>query len=319
MSAFGLVAWIACGLSVQGGTDGELELRLEGPLRQVHLDAVRVPTRVVTDLAAGEAVTVRVPWLPVDALTGPRLRAVEGGGSARVERILDGPQAAPAALVRRPLPRPVEVPVRIPPVGWWLFVAGILAVGAARRRPMSAAIIGFGFGVLLAVLPHRAPEVPVVAVLEVGEFGAWWVHVGLGELTPPEAAHPALATEPPGANWEWLVDANEPARARRRAMAAVGTLLVARSVGPEVVELGEAGNEIGDLADVWTRSGVGAWSFRGVWDQGAALPAARAGGSLPTWLRAGAAPGREVWIGRFREARGGVGEAWVRVIGPAGT
>jgi hypothetical protein len=26
-----------------------------------------------------------------------------------------------------------------------------------------------------------------------------------------------------------------------------------------------------------------------------------------------------VWIGRFQEARGGVGEAWVRVIGPAGT
>ena len=58
--------------------DGELELRIEGPLEVLHLDGVRVRTRVLLDLAPSESVTLRVPWLPVDDSVAPQLRVAEG-------------------------------------------------------------------------------------------------------------------------------------------------------------------------------------------------------------------------------------------------
>ena len=54
----------------------------------------------------------------------------------------------------------------------------------------------------------------------------------------------------------------------------------------------------------------------GSWAEGASLPPAQEGGLLPTWLRSGASPGAEVWVGRLLEAPAGSQEAWVRVILP---
>jgi hypothetical protein len=228
------------------------------------------------------------------------------------------PEIAPSAVTRRPLPRPVETPPRVPPVAWWLFAAGLFAVFAARRRPMGAAIIGAAFGVGLTVLPQVEPQRAVVAVLEVGTFGAWWVYVGSGELEPPAGAHPALETRPLGASWEWLVDCNDPARSRRFGRASGETLLVARAPGPPEVALSEAENGFEALQELWRRSAEGEWTRHGAWEQGASLSAAQEGGLLPTWLRSGASPGSEVWVGRLSEAPGPAQEAWVRVIMPAG-
>ena len=83
--------------------DAELELRIEGPMQVLHLDGVRVATRVSVDLAESESVTLRVPWLPVDPLSAPQLRVIEGEGGARVEEIYPAPAEAPASLKRRPL------------------------------------------------------------------------------------------------------------------------------------------------------------------------------------------------------------------------
>lgn len=309
---------LAFALCAPPSTDGVLEVRLEGPLVAVHLDGVRVPTRVVTDLAPAEAITVRVPWLPVDPTAEPKLRVVEGEGGARVEEIHPAPMAAPGDLSRRPLPRPMETPARIPPVAWWLFVAGLLAVGAARRRPMSAAIVGGAFGLVLTVLPTVSQSAPVVAVLEVGPWGAWWVHVGVGELEPPAAAHPALVTQPVDANWEWVVDASDPARPRRIARANAGTHLIARSLGPVPPEapkfLEEWLSGQGELEEVWRRTEEGDWTYHGTWASGAPLPASGTGELMPTWLRAGATPGAIVWVGRLSEVPQGTDQAWVRVI-----
>ena len=308
--------WMLCAFSGVSSTDGVLELRLEGPLSAVHLDGVRVPVHVIADLAPAEAITVRVPWLPVSPGDEPKLGRVEGGGSARVEALHPAPEPAPKEVAGRPLPRPVGKTPRVPPVAWWLFSGGLLAVFAARRRPMGAAIVGALFGVVLAALPASSPEKPAVAVLEVGDFGAWWVHVCVGELSPPSDTHPALETRPEGASWEWHIDASDPANHREHASAGAGTLLVARSPGPAEVSLGEEGNSFNALHETWRRSPAGEWTRHGAWDPGAPLPAAREGGFLPTWLRAGAPPGSEVWIGRLAEAPPGAQEAWVRLIGP---
>ncbi len=307
-----------CALCSTRATDGVIDLRLEGPLTAVHLDGVRVPTRVIADLAPAETITVRVPWLPVDPEAEPALRFVDGDGSARVEAVHPAPASAPSAVTRRPLPRPVDTPPRVPPVAWCLFAAGLFAVFAARRRPMGAAIIGAVFGVGLSLLPQGEAQRPAVAVLEVGTFGAWWVYVGGGELEPPAGAHPVLETRPDGASWEWLVDSNDPARSRSFGRASKETLLVARAPGPLELALSEDENGFEPLKELWRRSPQGEWTWHGVWEQGAPIPAAREGGLLPTWLRSGASPGAEVWIGRLSEAPEAVQEAWVRVIMPAG-
>jgi len=315
VSALLWVVFALCGVS---STDGVLELRLEGPLSAVHLDGVRVPTHVIVDLAPAEAITVRVPWLPINPGDEPRLGRVDGEGSARVEVLHPSPELAPPSVMRRPLPRPVGTPPRVPPVAWWLFSGGLLAVFAARRRPIGVALVGALFGLVLVVLPVSAPEKPVVAVLEVGPFGAWWVHVGAGELHPPSGSHPALETRPEGASWEWLVDVSDPASPHGFARTSPGTLLVARAPGPAEVSLSEKGNTFNALQETWRRSSAGEWTRHGVWDHGAPLPAAREGGLLPTWLRAGAPPGAEVWVGRLAEAPPGAQEAWVRLIRPGG-
>ena len=311
------LSWVLCALSIAPLNDGVLELRLEGPLEVVSLDGVRVPTRVLAELAPAETLTVRVPWLPVDPDADPELRRVEGAGSARVEAVLSAPALAPEALSRRPLPRPVETPARVPAVGWWVFVGGLFAVLAARRRPMAAALIGAVFGAGLWALPQAEPERPVVAVLEVGTFGAWWVHVGVGELEPPAAAAIELETSPLGASWEWIVDARDPSLLRRLAQASEATALVARSPGPAEVPLGVPANGFKDLDELWRRSPAGEWTRHGSWDVGEPLPLALEGGLLPTWLRSGASPGADVWVGRLREAPEAAQEAWVRVILPA--
>lgn len=306
--------WMLGALCAASATDGVLELRLEGPLKSVHLDGVRVPTHVIAELEPAETITVRVPWLPVDASAPPALRAVDGEGSARVEAVHPAPKSAPLAVARRPLPRAVETPPRVPPVAWWLFAGGLFAVFAARRRPMGAAIVGAIFGASLSVLPPSAPERPVVASLEVGSFGAWWVYVGVGELELPAGAHPALEARPEGASWEWLVDASDPASSRTFGRANQESSLIARSPGPSLVALSEAENGFAALEEVWRRSPEGEWTSHGAWRLGEPLPGAREGGLLPTWLRSGAPPGREVWVGRLREAPGMAQEAWVRVI-----
>jgi len=307
-----------CALCAAPSTDGVVELRLEGPLKVVHLDGVRVPTRVIADLGPAETITVRVPWLPVDPGAEPALHFVDGEGSARVEAVHPAPAPAPVAVTRRPLPRPVETPPRVPPVAWWLFAGGIVAVFAARRRPMGAVIVGVLFGVALSALPQVEPERPVVAVLEVGSFGAWWVYVGVGELEPPVGAHPALETRPEGASWEWFVDTSDPARSREFGRASRETSLVARAPGPTEVALSEEANRFQALEELWRRAPTGEWTRHGAWDLGASLPTAREGGLLPTWLRSGASPGTEVWVGRLAEAPGVAQEAWVRVISPLG-
>jgi len=311
------LSWILCALSMAPVTDGVLELRLEGPLEVVSLDGVRVPTRVLAELAPGETITVRVPWLPMDADADPKLQGIDGAGGARVEAVLPAPGLAPGASARRPLPRPVETPARVPMVSWWVFAAGLCAVLAARRRPMAAALIGAVFGAGLWALPQSEPERPVVAVLEVGSSGAWWVHVGTGELEPPASTGLELETRPEGASWEWIVDARDPSLPKRWARASETTALVARSPGPTEVRLDAAANGFEDLNELWRRSPEGEWSRHGSWDVGEPLPPAVGGGLLPTWLRSGASPGAEVWVGRLREAPEGAQEAWVRVILPA--
>jgi len=302
--------------------DGELELRLEGPLKVLHLDGVRVETQVLVDLAPSESVSLRVPWLPVDPSTAPQLRIVEGEGSARVEEIHAAPMEAPEALKRRPLPRPVEFPARIPATGWWLFGAGILAVGAARKRPISALLVGalFGVGVLFASPPKR-PLLPTVAVLEVGPAGAWWVHVAPSQLVLAVGTQLELETVPEGASWEWTIDAMDPARPQRIATAGRGTLLVGRRPGPVISWPGGVG-ALGSWSEFWRRSGQGEWSqgewsHDGVWEPGSAQNAPQRGRNLPTWLRAGASPGVTVWLGKLSDPPPGVDEAWVRHIWPA--
>ncbi len=303
--------------------DGELELRLEGPLKVLHLDGVRVATRVSLDLAESESVTLRVPWLPVDPSSAPQLRVAEGEGSARVEEIYPAPMKAPEALKRRPLPRPVELPARIPATAWWLFGAGVLAVGAARKRPIAALIVGtlFGFGILFAS-PPKPPLLSTVAVLEVGPAGSWWVHVSPSKLSPAAGTQLDLETVPEGASWEWVVDALDPARPKRIASAGTDTLLVARRQGPPISWLDEArGIEgvgaLGIWSELWRRSGQGEWSHHGAWEPGGAINSPQISGNLPTWLRAGASPGALVWLGKLSDAPSGADEAWVRVIWPA--
>ncbi len=309
---------LALALCATRPADGVLELRLEGPLLSVHLEDVRVPTRVEIDLAPAEAITLRVPWLPVDPGAEPELRVVGGGGVARVTEILPAPMSAPAALVRRPLPRPVEPPLRVPPTAWWLFAAGLLAVGASRRRPLLAALLGGGFGLAIALMPTTSPRAPHISVLEVGPEGSWWVHVGDGELEPLPGVHPDLDTQPEVADWEWVIDASDPARPRRLARASEGVHLIARSPGPAAPEHPELFEEWissqGDLQGVWRRTGEGVWTHHGAWRSGAPLPSPSEGEPLPTWLRAGAAPGAKVWIGRLSEDPKGTDGAWIRVI-----
>jgi hypothetical protein len=321
------LALVCASLGVVQG-DGELELRLEGPLKVLHLDGVRVATQVLVDLAESESITLRVPWLPVDPSSAPQLRVAEGEGSARVEEIHPAPMRAPEALKRRPLPRPVELPARIPATAWWLFGAGILAVGAARKRPISALLVGalFGVGVLFASPPKR-PLLPTVAVLEVGPAGEWWVYVAPSRLVLAVGTQLELETVPEGASWELTIDAMDPARPQRIATAGRGTLLVGRRPGPVVSWLdGEPGSRgprtLGIWSEFWRRSGQGewsqgAWSHDGVWEPGSAQNAPQRGRNLPTWLRAGASPGVTVWLGKLSDPPSGVDEAWVRVIWPA--
>jgi hypothetical protein len=311
----------ACLGAAQG--DAELELRVEGPLKALQLDGVRVATRVSVDLSESESITLRVPWLPVDPSIAPQLRVTEGEGSARVEEIHAGPIDAPGALKRRPLPRPVELPARIPATAWWLFGAGVLAVCASRKRPISALFAGalFGVGILFAS-PPKPPQLPTVAVLEVGPDGAWWVHVAPSQLSPADGTHLELETVPEGAGWEWVIDALDPARPQRIASAGQGTLLVARRPGPVITWLdGERGIEgaggLGDWSELWRRSPQGEWSHHGAWEPGSALNSPKSGKNLPTWLRAGASPGALVWLGKLSAAPSGADEAWVRVIWPA--
>jgi hypothetical protein len=302
--------------------DGELELRIEGPLEVLHLDGVRVRTRVLLDLAPSESVTLRVPWLPLDDSVAPQLRVAEGEGNARVEEIHPAPMAAPSALIRRPLPRPVEQAARISATAWWVFAAGLLAVWASRRRPIGALFVGALFGVISCALPQKRALLPAISVLEVGPAGAWWVHVAPERLSPVVGTQLELETVPEGAPWEWVIDAMDPSRPQRLATAGAGTLLVGRSPGPVVTWLdGERGLEgveaLGDWSELWRRSARGEWSQHGPWGPGGELTPSYSGRILPTWLRSGAAPGAQVWLGRLSDAPSGINEAWVRAIWPS--
>ena len=313
-----LLLWIACAVCAQSPTDGVLELRLEGPLSAVHIDGVRTAARVVSDLSRGEAVTVRVPWLPVDSSKEPKLGLVEGGGEAHIEALHPAPEVAPKALTRRAIPRPIKSPARLAPVAWWLFAAGLLAVFATRKRPLAALFVGGTFGALLAALPTAHPSASNVAVLEVGPFGAWWVHVGSGELEPLAGAQLELEPEPEGSEWEWVVDVTNPAHQRRLARSLSGeeTLLIARSQGPAEVSLEVDRNGLQAFAEVWRRGERGELICHGPWALGAPLSEACPGPTAPNWLWEGAPPGAQVWLGRLAEPPPGVDVAWVRAIWP---
>jgi hypothetical protein len=291
-------------------------LELHGPLQEVRLDCGAAGrTRIAMDLAAGEALKLRVP-LPLGPGAEPGSSAsarasleVRGSGIASLGPILTDPgrvrfERLPVGLRTRPRP-PVEAArARAGIAEILLVVLGFLAVHARRSALAVGAAAAIG-GLVFVLASRRVPEPPVSRVIEMEAGWAEWIEIEgqLGALDLPER----LEIEPGKAPLELdleLVAGRLGGRVR-----APGVRLYGLRIGMGDVP-SRAANKGPDLERCATRSAAGEWLEHGSWPRGEPLPAgAPLRAAPPGWLSAGCAPGRTVLLALRRDG------AWVRVLG----
>jgi hypothetical protein len=291
-----------------------LEVEVRGDCEAVRFDCgPDGDTLLVGPFGPREERRVRVP-VPVRSPLG-----VEGLAAVPVPRpeILPDGAAADVRVVGWTQPQPCEslgaklaTPRLRPPVGRAVvrlrapelalaLASGVLLVGL-RRRPAWSAGFGLLAGVVLGLLARgRGPVRVSLDVLEwrASDDVALRTRGAHGQL---ELAGAALEVDPPGGpisiTWE--------ARGTGTARAGAGLFTLALARPPD---LGRRANDAMPLRAVWTRSREGAWTERGPWARGDALPSGRPG-VPPGWIASGLPPGEGVLVAEGRES-------WLRCLG----
>ena len=313
-----------------------LELRVEGPLREVQLSCGQAGNTIWRgEILAGESRTLRLP-VPLSATRRDELRIhADGGGTAELVGWLPPVKTLPRFLQSRSLSGPVPMVRRL---GWsatLLLAAAGVAVLGLRRRPGWALGVGC-LGALALVFCPRPPE-PGGGILRVfegqGDGGApRWLRTdaGVGALQVDGSATLLRVLSAARGQVPLTFTVEEFLGGEDRSIGAVapaGTRLAAswapaRSFGA----LTQGVQGFGPLEQVWTR-GVGAaspdlWVQRGPWALGVPLPEVQPGLAPPGWLCWGLPQGRGILLARV--APGGPGWAvegavpesvWVRLVG----
>jgi hypothetical protein len=299
-------------------------LALEGPLTAVRLELPGMgSTELRLNLVRGESLRLSVP-LPAGALVGAGVWAVEGGGTANATGVAALARPSSEPLRGRP---PAPGGSRTLPIGALAaLLAGAAAVAGLRRKLGQACLASVlaAAGALLLGSAGGSPPDLRVRVLD-GELGvaAWTLTDGVrGELEISAWAGAQVWSEPEGRPWHWRGELSEPAGKPRwwleleRAASWVRAELRPgmRVLAPEL-------NGWGKLDAVWSRSDGAPWAFHGAWEQGQALPEARAESdleSLPSWLAGGLPAGRGALLARLAAGTfGGPGrpyEVWLRLV-----
>jgi hypothetical protein len=317
-------AVLACAVRANAGESriAWAEVELRGPLSELVLAHARAGTteprpgadrlRFTGALAEGETRTLAVP-VPVRASTRASTPAFtwdvgaeeETRGRARFVRWLPETESASAALApalrARPRP-PVQTSApEVPAAALLALAAGSLVVAALRRRAWLALAAALVSGSVAAALVRAGPRelAARTRVLEGAAGEVRWLAVTSGSerlaLGADElAAAFEVAVEPPDAplEVEFPLRAGEPVR-----LAAPRARIHVLSAAPAEA-WSTAHNALGAFERSWLRAG-GAWSVRGAWGSGAALPAAGEGTPAPGWLTAGLPQGVDVFVGEF--------------------
>ncbi|MAB80816.1 MAG: hypothetical protein CMJ89_15820 [Planctomycetes bacterium] len=303
-----------------------VELEVEGPARALRIEAGEDGvTKLEGGVERGEAFrrTVPVPFsspLGASGLSVGVLPRVVWSGEGEA-RLLGWSADQPAAILTRThrallaRPRPVPGPAR-PRASTGALLALLALTGLSaglRKRPLAAGVV-CGVGALVlwgaSARPPDAPE--TVRVLEAGMGPrALEVTAARNVLALPTQTD-RLEVDPPGVVLSIALDPHRAGSVRVRAEGAL--LRALRAADPPV--LTPTKNDWQDMAQVWTRSGEGAWRHHDAWPRGEALPSAsdetEQDPSPPGWLASGLAPGRGVLLGRCDAPRGSL---WLRLSG----
>lgn len=307
-----------------------VELRLEGPLSTVVLEAGGRPTHILGELAPGEQRSLGAPlstWAAArraEDLAGRlalRVEPEQAGG--RVSVLAYAPlrpdlwsSGFPTSLGLRSRPPLRPALPRLDLTRLALAAGAFLAVLALRRRPLAALSAGVLLSALLLLLPAAPLPGPAVQILEGDARSAqWaWVRGALDRIELPPGSLPWDDVLGEGEETRWVVEL-EPGRRERWFLEGAGRslFLLEPLLEPPLLERSRAGEA---LAQCWTREPGDAWRWHGGWDRGAALPPPREGGAPPPgWLAAGLPQGLSVLLGRLAE-EGPQGEPrWIRVVG----
>jgi hypothetical protein len=219
-----------------------------------------------------------------------------------------------------------EADVRVSRAAFVVLAVGFVLAIAVRKRPVvgiAIALVG-GVGTRWLVAPPSLDAANHVTLCD-GDVGtnAWLrVDAGFGEVVVPDGlADFELAVEPVGSAVVWHVPLDS--RGTRRATA-VGARLYLSSV----LEVGDASlsrerNALTTFAQCWTRDD-GAWSSRGTWPIGTALPEILPASALaaldaqtsapPGWLATGLPQGLGFAIAREPD-RPASPRVWWRIAG----
>lgn len=324
----GPVAPAPCGLRSQPpGIElaGVGRVALTGPLDAVTLEAGAAPTLLRAGLGPGERRALLVPLAAAAAGGTPSLQAF-GGGEARWlgwERPPDATESLSPGLAR--LARRARPPVaRRPPRPGaahpaWLL-ASLLAILAARRRPLLATAVAAVAVAGLWALPLAGRAAAVTLVLE-GDGARWLATVEGPGLLPLPVGSPPRVERPGGDRSPFVVELTPGGEVRWSIEAAPGVrALLLPAFTPRLTD---EENGLGTLAPLWRRERDGRVVPRAPWAAGSAPPPETAGPAPPAWLVAYLPQGRGGWIGGLPSPPVGLfpledlpkGRVWVRWLG----
>lgn len=308
-----------------------LELRLIGPLEEVHFDCGEEgATRLIASLREGEEVRLAVPLplrsplgaapleqreIPTPRITGAGAVQVLGWSerqpSAAIDRLPPGLRARARPALPDSRPRAGGAALAL------VAAAFLLALTLRRPRALApaAALVAAAGALLLTVSAPSSRE--TVRVLEGDLASGTWLEAW-GARDRLEGLGDRLEVVPDGRSLllEGELLPGVGARDPRFVAHAVAAELHARRVVSHSDGLAAPPAGVGSPAACWVRDAAGTRHGGGGWKWGETLSIAPGGGEKgapPGWLEAGMPPGIEVLLGRFG---GEDASRWLRVTGP---